>query len=102
MCGIAGIFEYAQNSSVNLDELARINSMIKSRGPDGDGVWINASQNIGLAHRRLSIIDLSDQAKQPMHDHALTITFNGEIYNYKSLRCQLIQDGFLFKTHSDT
>lgn len=104
MCGIAGIFEYKQEHAVNIDELTRISNHMRSRGPDGEGLWINQHKTVGFAHRRLSIIDLSDQASQPMHDLAsqLSIVFNGEIYNYKKLRDELIAQGFIFKTHSDT
>jgi len=75
-----------------------------TRGPDASGVWVAAEQNAGLAHRRLSIIDLDSRANQPMHsaDGRYTITFNGEIYNYLSLREDLIGKGRQFRTASDT
>lgn len=74
------------------------------RGPDGSGEWLSPDERVGLAHRRLSIIDLSDQATQPMHDQQreLVVTFNGEIYNYLSLRQRLEAKGYVFRTHSDT
>ena len=75
------------------------------RGPNGGGVWISASEQIGLAHRRLSIIDLSQAATQPMsnQDGKIWITFNGEIYNHVELREELQQAGYRFRTdHSDT
>jgi len=75
-----------------------------ARGPDGHGAWWNASRRCGLGHRRLSILDLSERAAQPMvGDHGnLVVTFNGEIYNYPALRQRLEADGFRFATTSDT
>ena len=102
MCGIAGIFNYYLDKKVDRDTLMKMNAHMQSRGPDGAGVWLSANESIGLAHRRLSIIDLSNNANQPLHDERFSIVFNGEIYNYKILREQLIQQGFQFKTHSDT
>ncbi|NQU56338.1 MAG: asparagine synthetase B, partial [Rhodospirillales bacterium] len=75
------------------------------RGPDGDGIWTSSDGRIGLAHRRLAIVDLSDKAAQPMSDGdgKVWITFNGEIYNHLTLRRDLEQAGRKFKTdHSDT
>ena len=75
-----------------------------SRGPDGAGIWISEDRLIGLAHRRLSIIDLSPAGAQPMFDDMGTfgITFNGEIYNYRELRAELRNKGFRFRSTSDT
>ena len=72
------------------------------RGPDGEGVWSDG--NVGLAHRRLAIIDLTDLASQPMcnEDGTVWITFNGEIYNFQDLRRDLEERGHIFRTHSDT
>lgn len=102
MCGIAGII--ASDQSVNYKELlGRMAQSIAHRGPDGDGFWINEKRNIGLAHRRLSIIDLTAAAAQPMHFASrYTITYNGEIYNYIELREDLKKLGYQFKTKSDT
>jgi asparagine synthase (glutamine-hydrolysing) len=72
---------------------------IHHRGPDDEGSFIH--QNIGFYHKRLSIIDLQT-GHQPMSDAGLTIVFNGEIYNYLELKQELIQQGYQFKTHSDT
>src|SRR5258708_29686963 len=74
------------------------------RGPDGAGLWLSGDRRVGLAHRRLAIIDLSESGAQPMSsdDGALTITFNGEIYNYRELRAQLESRGHRFRTNSDT
>ena len=75
-----------------------------ARGPDGSGLWLSSDGRVGLAHRRLAIIDLSERGAQPMAsaDGALTITFNGEIYNYRSLRAELEGRGYTFRTESDT
>jgi len=75
---------------------------LQHRGPDGAGFWINASKNTGLAHRRLSVIDLSEQAAQPLHYRHYTIIFNGEIYNYIELKEELKKKGYSFSTQSDT
>ncbi len=74
------------------------------RGPDGVGLWISADNRVGLAHRRLSIIDLSDAGAQPMTDAdcQTIVTFNGEIYNYQALRGELKAKGFRFRSTSDT
>ena len=105
MCGIAGIFSYADSApSVNREELLRIRETMIKRGPDGAGLWISPDRRVGLAHRRLAIIDLSDAGAQPMAtaDGRLQITFNGEIYNYRELRRELEAKGFVFRTNSDT
>ena len=92
MCGIAGIYAYrASAPPVDRDELLLIREHMIRRGPDGAGLWIAANGRIGLAHRRLAIIDLSEAGAQPMAtgDGRLRITFNGEIYNYRELRREL-------------
>ena len=89
MCGIAGIINYRFDSpAVDKSELLRVREAMAVRGPDGAGLWISDDRQTGLAHRRLSIIDLSDRSTQPMvsADGALVVTFNGEIYNYRALR----------------
>jgi asparagine synthase (glutamine-hydrolysing) len=77
---------------------------MSSRGPDGSGEWFSNDGCFGLGHRRLSIIDLSDQGAQPMQsaDGKLIVVFNGEIYNYRSLRSELETKGYVFRTQSDT
>ncbi len=105
MCGIATIFAYDSNApAVNRAELRGIRDHMALRGPDGAGEWFSGDQRVGMAHCRLSIIDLSEGAAQPMQseDGSLVISFNGEIYNYKELRKSLAQKGYLFKTQSDT
>jgi asparagine synthase (glutamine-hydrolysing) len=102
MCGIAGIFSRAPGS-VRLDTLRRMTDAIRHRGPEGDGFWINESGTAGFGHRRLSIMDISAHAAQPMHlSNRYTIVFNGAIYNYPELREQLIRKGYQFHTESDT
>jgi len=77
---------------------------MRARGPDGLGAWWNVDRRCGLGHRRLSIIDLSDRASQPMasEDNRFVVVFNGEIYNYPQLRAELENDGVRFRTTSDT
>ena len=105
MCGIAGILAIQPGTTVDKRLLSMIGDVLSHRGPDGSGNWVDATTIIGLAHRRLAIIDLSPAAAQPMHslcDYA-TITFNGEIYNHLTLRRELQDLGYRFKTdHSDT
>ena len=78
---------------VDRDRLAAMSAALASRGPDHAGVWVH--KGVGLAHRRLSIVDLSESASQPMvwEDGRYVITFNGEIYNYQALRDELEQGG---------
>src|SRR5689334_25247910 len=105
MCGIAGIFAYlAVAPQVDRRELGRMNARMAARGPDGSGDWLSEDGRIGFTHRRLAIIDLSERGAQPMHsaDGALTITFNGEIYNYRELRAELQAKGRIFRSDSDT
>ena len=89
-------------------ELAKISDQMAARGPDGEGSWISADKKIGFAHKRLAIIDTTEGGSQPMSltngqgEVRLVITYNGEIYNFKELREELISDGLRFTTHSDT
>ena len=105
MCGIAGILVYADNAApIDVEELLRIREAMASRGPDGAGLWLADDRRIGLAHRRLTIIDLTDAGAQPMatRDGRFRITFNGEIYNYKALRAELEGKGYRFHSTCDT
>lgn len=103
MCGIAGGFAYSA-PQLDRDELRRMSARLAARGPDGSGEWWSDDGRIGLAHRRLAIIDLSDAGRQPMHDgdDHVVIVFNGEIYNHKILRAELELQGHVFSSHSDT
>lgn len=103
MCGIAGIFSYSKTKIEGLSHhLAVMNQIIAHRGPDDEGAWIHNFGYIGLVHRRLSILDLSNHAHQPMkHESGYVLVFNGEIYNYLELKQALSQD-WHFTTNSDT
>lgn len=102
MCGIAGIIS-SDSNLVTTERLSKMTGALAHRGPDGEGFWVNAAGNAGFGHRRLSIIDLSEAAAQPMHYAGrYTILHNGEIYNYKELRETLIQKGYTFHSQSDT
>jgi asparagine synthase (glutamine-hydrolysing) len=102
MCGICGKIYFDEERTVPTDELRRMSRTLVHRGPDGEGVWTDG--NVGLAHRRLSIIDLRPEAGQPMcnEDGTVWITFNGEIYNFQELRADLQARGHVFRTNSDT
>ena len=105
MCGIVAIFAYGDGApTVDSEELLKIRDAMLARGPDGEGLWLSSDRRIGLAHRRLAIIDLSNAASQPMLslDGSCVITFNGEIYNYKELRSELEKEGYRFRSTSDT
>lgn len=101
MCGIAGLVR-RDGAPVELATLARMASAIAHRGPDGEGFWLEGE--VGLAHRRLAIIDLSDAGRQPMasRDGRYQITYNGELYNYRELRRELEPLGHVFVSSSDT
>jgi asparagine synthase (glutamine-hydrolysing) len=102
MCGINGI---VSSSSLEVSDIHKMNTHIVHRGPDDDGVFVenNPEFSVALGMRRLSIIDLSN-GEQPMYadDKNVVIVFNGEIYNYKSLKANLIAQNVTFKTNSDT
>jgi asparagine synthase (glutamine-hydrolysing) len=105
MCGINGIFAYHDAANqVDQAEILRTRDHMAARGPDGKGEWIAADGRLGLGHRRLSIIDLSDAGAQPMTsaDGTFVVTFNGEIYNYRELRKGLEGRGRVFRSKSDT
>lgn len=102
MCGISGFTDF--NHKTDRGVLEKMNRMLQHRGPDGEGYGIYNSKNavIGLGHRRLSIIDLSEGGSQPQTFNGLHITYNGEIYNYAEIKKQLIDKGHHFQSHSDT
>jgi asparagine synthase (glutamine-hydrolysing) len=102
MCGIAGRFNYRTGAPVDARELRAMCDLIAHRGPDAEGEW--TSGPVGLGHRRLAVIDLSPAGRQPMttDEQDLTITFNGEIYNFLELRHDLEQRGHRFRSRSDT
>lgn len=102
MCGIAGIL--SENPTlVTQEKLIKMTDAIIHRGPDGFGHWISEEGKIGFGHRRLSILDLSESASQPMHYLGrYTLTFNGEIYNYLEIKAELVKKGYAFRSQSDT
>jgi asparagine synthase (glutamine-hydrolysing) len=102
MCGICGVLYYDRSRPVSEDFLRRMNGVLRHRGPDEDGVWLQG--NVGLGQCRLSIIDLSPLGHQPMcnEDGTVWITFNGEIYNYLELRSALLKKGHRFRSQTDT
>ena len=105
MCGITGIFSTSSRRTADPGVLTAMRDSMVHRGPDGGEVWLSPDRTVGLAHRRLSIIDLSNAATQPMCNEtgSVWITFNGEIYNHVELRAELLGHGHAFRTdHSDT
>ncbi|MDO9000757.1 MAG: asparagine synthase (glutamine-hydrolyzing) [Bacteroidota bacterium] len=102
MCGISGFIDFNGSSSESI--LENISNTLLHRGPDayGTNFFQETTFQLGLGHRRLSIIDLSESAKQPMQYNHLWITFNGEIYNYNDIKTELISLGHNFITNSDT
>ncbi|HET8580199.1 MAG TPA: hypothetical protein VFL31_04300, partial [Nitrospiraceae bacterium] len=101
MCGIAGLFNLAGESAAA--ELVRgMCDLIRHRGPDDSGLWICGP--VGLGHRRLSIIDLTSRGRNPMpnEDETIWFIFNGEIYNHKDLRSDLLKRGHVFRSETDT
>src|SRR4051794_8511339 len=101
MCGIAGVM-YRDGRVPEEAMLRRMAAALRHRGPDGDGVW--RTENLGLVHTRLSILDLSDAGRQPMFlpDGSLGVVFNGEIYNFVELRRELEDHGAQFASNCDT
>jgi asparagine synthase (glutamine-hydrolysing) len=106
MCGICGILDY-KGDRIKEDALLRMCQAMQHRGPDGAGVFIDSLSNspyVGLGHRRLKIIDLSEAGHQPManEDSTVWIVFNGEVYNFKELRLDLEKRSHRFKSNTDT
>lgn len=101
MCGICGEVRFDEQP-INQEVIQSMLSKLERRGPDAEGTWIKSQ--VGFAHRRLSVIDLSEDSNQPMVDEELqlTLVFNGAIYNYPELREQFIKEGYKFKSHGDT
>ncbi|ACF14475.1 asparagine synthase (glutamine-hydrolyzing) [Chloroherpeton thalassium ATCC 35110] len=105
MCGIAGILNYgARPEAVSETVLQKMTEQIRHRGPDDSGLYISPDRKLGLGFRRLSIIDLSAAGHQPMpnRDGSIWITFNGEVYNHQELRESLEEQGFRFRSRTDT
>jgi len=100
MCGIIGEIS---SEKVDTKKFIQMRDELKHRGPDDAGLYVNGKGNVALGHRRLSIIDLTPAGRQPMssEDNDVWLTFNGEIYNYKELREELIKRGHTFKSKTD-
>ncbi|MCW3078456.1 MAG: hypothetical protein JWO32_3065, partial [Bacteroidetes bacterium] len=102
MCGIAGIY-YLNQQAVNTEDLTRFTDSMKHRGPDGSGYELYANNSLGLGHRRLSILDVSEAGKQPMHYLGrYAITYNGEVFNFVEIKNELTTKGYQFSTQTDT
>jgi asparagine synthase (glutamine-hydrolysing) len=101
MCGVCGILTL-KGQPVDWQQLRRMNESLVHRGPDADGFY--GDEDIGLGHRRLSIIDLSPRGQQPIwsNDGSLCIIYNGEVYNYQEIRQELLHQGYHFKSDADT
>lgn len=105
MCGLCGVFAYGQPGRVTEEVITAMRETMVHRGPDGAGNWIDGDASIGMGHRRLSFLDLSQAANQPMpnEDRTIWIAYNGEIYNHADFRAELEAAGHRFRTdHSDT
>jgi len=104
MCGIFGVLALDGRSLPELEKWLRVgNKLLEHRGPDDFGIWTSSDCSVGLAHRRLSILDLSSSARQPMRDtQGNVLSYNGEIYNFRELRYELQNSGSFFRTNSDT
>lgn len=102
MCGITGLYAFNMVGRINLIHLEAATRSLEKRGPDNQGSWFD--DVVGLGHRRLSVIDTSAEANQPMIDESgrFRIIFNGEIYNYREIRKELVSNGITFRTESDT
>ncbi len=106
MCGIVGVYKPDSGEVLSTGSIERMRDQMSHRGPDGVGVWRSTDGRCGMGHRRLSVIDLSEAAAQPManHDGSVIVVFNGEIYNHATIRAELERKGkYTWKTdHSDT
>lgn len=104
MCGIGGILQWEGRIGDDSFRPEAIIQAMRHRGPDGDGVWLSPDRQVWLGHRRLAIIDLSEAGRQPMEyqEAGLQLTFNGEIYNFQSLRRDLETLGHAFRTRTDS
>ena len=104
MCGISGFLAGGALPAGHHRALDAMTDSLAHRGPDDRGIWVDPEADVGLGHRRLSIIDLSPEGHQPMHSSSqrYVIVFNGEIYNYRQLAAELLRLGAAFRGHSDT
>jgi asparagine synthase (glutamine-hydrolysing) len=104
MCGIAGFLTAGRSQPAEESSVRAMIAALKHRGPDDVGSWVDYAAGVALGHRRLSVIDLSALAHQPMHSKCgrYTKVFNGEIYNFMDLRRELMAKGRQFVSNSDT
>ena len=104
MCGITGLYNFKNGKRVQEGELVKMRDSLRHRGPDSEGAFISRDGKVGLGHRRLAVIDLSPAGAQPManEDGAIQIVFNGEIYNFKPIREELLRKGHIFRSKTDT
>ncbi|MDH5728501.1 MAG: asparagine synthase (glutamine-hydrolyzing) [Gammaproteobacteria bacterium] len=105
MCGVVAFYNYHYAApAVNMTQMRKVRDYMHARGPDAAGEWMSHDQRVAFGHRRLSIIDLSERANQPLvsQDKRFVVSFNGEIYNYKQLKKELQTAGKIFTTDSDT
>lgn len=102
MCGITGIWDF--KNKISEGTLKEMTDCLRLRGPDDSGIFVDEKNNVGLGHRRLSILDLSPAGHQPManDDKTIWITFNGEVYNFSEIRKELEEKRYSFKSNSDT
>ena len=102
MCGIAGVYKFRSLAPVDQGAIQRMTRILVHRGPDAEGFYLDGP--LGLGHRRLSILDLSERGRQPMAtaDGRFVISYNGEVYNYLELRTELETQGYQFRTDTDT
>lgn len=103
MCGVAGFLAFGKNRP-GKELLLRMGEPMAPRGPDASGVWLSGDGRVGLSHRRLSILDLSEAGAQPMagSDGLSVLSYNGEVFNYREIRKELTKYGRLFRGDSDT
>ena len=104
MCGISGIINHYSFDSNDSSSIKKMNERLRLRGPDAQNIWNSNDKKVYLGHTRLSIIDPNQSSNQPLIDNKnrLVITYNGELYNYKELRKNLVSLGYKFTTKSDT
>ena len=106
MCGISGIIDFENKFNIDENLLKKMSAPLQFRGPDQEGYVLKKLPNctFGFAHKRLSILDLTESGKQPMWsaDETIVMTFNGEIYNFQKIKCKLEKEGHVFKSTSDT
>ncbi len=104
MCGITGVYHFNNDEKTTKETVDKMRDTLAHRGPDGKGTFVSKDKKVGLGHRRLSIIDLSEKGAQPMTDEKeeIQIVYNGEVYNFKEIRKDLKNLGYDFKSETDT